>query len=238
MMTLFYSALEKYYDYIFPKKKRVINVITNLAGKPPKNILDVACSTGEYSLDLFSKGYSIVAIDLNEKMISNLKNKNAMIDSRVMNMLDIGTIDKKFDLIFCIGNSMVHLDNNEEVFRFLSQSREILSENGTLLLQIVNYDRILKKNITSLPSIYNKEKNIVFYRNYKISDDKKKVNFNTILEVGEKKYQNEVDLLALQSDELTSLLHKAGFSTVKLYGDFAGSKFINQESFPLVIIAT
>ena len=62
-------------------------------------------------------------------------------------MLDIDKLNKKFDLIFCIGNSMVHLNDNEEILRFLRNCKKSLKVGGYLLLQIVNYDRILVKNI-------------------------------------------------------------------------------------------
>lgn len=118
-MTKFYTRIADYYDNIFPTGEAQLQLISKTAGQPPKDILDVACGSGGYSNGLSDMGYRITAIDLDEKMVESLKEKDDNIDARVLNMLHIEQLPGKYDLIFCIGNSLVHLNDPGEIGAFL-----------------------------------------------------------------------------------------------------------------------
>lgn len=236
-MSKFYTEIAKYYDYIFPLSIDKLNLIKSTAGNTPKDILDVASGSGSYSKELSDKGYNITAIDLDNEMIDKLKERDQEIDARVLNMLDIEKLNKKFDLIFCIGNSLVHLDNDEKIKEFLYSSKNSLKENGKLLIQIINYDRVLEKNVKSLPTIKNADKNLIFERYYTYLKDKHKINFKTILKVDDKSLENNVLLHPIKSDEIRKLLKEVGFSNIDFYGNFKKNEFKLKESQPLVIVA-
>ena len=75
-------------------------------------------------------------------------------------------IAEQFDCIFCIGNSIVHIGSAEAILSAVIQMKKRLAPDGKLLLQIINFDRVLAKGVTSLPTIYNQEINLEFKRNY------------------------------------------------------------------------
>lgn len=236
-MSKFYTEISKYYDYIFPVGKAKITLIKELVQKPPKDILDVACGSGGYSIELKKLGYDVTAIDLDESMISQLKKKYKDIDAKVLNMLDVDKLNKKFDLIFCIGNSMVHLNNNEEIYEFLKKCKNSLKSEGHILIQIVNYDRILKKNIKSLPTIENKEVGLTFERYYKYLPEKHKVDFKTILKVDGLILENHEFLHPITSKELLDILEELEYKNINMYGNFKKDIYEPMNSFPLVITA-
>lgn len=239
----FYEEISKYYDYIFPTGKAQVNFLNKFIGDIPKDILDIACGTGGYSLELAKQGNKVTAVDLDAKMVEELKTKalesNLNVNALCGNMLELNDIlNSQYDLAFCIGNSLVHLDGEKEISSFLKAVKAILREQGKLIVQIINYDRVLSQNVSSLPTIENAEVGLKFKRIYRYNKDLNKVFFKTILEVEGKELENEIPLYPLLSYELIRLLHEAGYNDVELYGDFKESEFQKDESYALVVVAS
>jgi len=236
-MSKFYTEISKYYDYIFPTGKAQLQFIKKIVGEAPKNILDVACGSGGYAKSLNDSGHQVTAIDLDPKMVQALKARDTGIDARVLNMLDIEVLNKTFDLIFCIGNSVVHLNNNEEIYEFLKSCKNSLNENGHLLIQVVNYDRVLAQDVKQLPTIENDDVPLVFERYYDYLPEQHKINFRTILKVNENTLENSVLLHPIKSTEFVGLLEELGFQDIQLYGSFNQEAYDPMVSFPLIIVA-
>ncbi|ERJ13877.1 class I SAM-dependent methyltransferase [Haloplasma contractile] len=239
----FYNELSNYYDYIFPVKQAQLNLIKNTTGTPPKKILDVACGSGGYSLALANNEYQLTAVDLDEKMINQVttkaKHNSLKIDAFEADMLSIDEkIDETFDTIFCIGNSVAHLDTEEQMSSFFKSSYNLLSKGGSFIVQIINYDRILEKGINALPTITNNEIDLTFERKYEYERELNKILFITRLLVDGKEYNNSIPLLPIRSTRFISLIKEAGFDLIEEFGDFNESPYNQQNSYHLVIRAT
>jgi glycine/sarcosine N-methyltransferase len=242
---MFYDEIAQYYDLIFPAGKAQVSFLTEIAGRPPKNVLDIACGTGTYAIELAKEGYSVTAVDLDAEMIEVLKKKT--LDSNLGtkinpiqgNMLELPQrLNTKYDLAFCIGNSLVHLDGEKEIEEFLSGIKSLLVDRGHLVIQIINYDRILKKNIKSLPTIEVKDKGLKFHRLYRYDTKINKILFKTILEVPGNVIENEIPLYPLLSGDLETLLQNSGFTNIQVFGDFQKSEFQKDSSYSLVVCAS
>lgn len=241
----FYEQISKYYDYIFPSGKEQVNFISEAAGEPPRRIIDIACGAGGYSLALASMGYNMTAVDIDAEMVrlTNEKAQKSGLDIEVVQS-DMKTITNavkgKFDCVFCIGNSIAHLSSIKEISDALAQMHEMLDEKGTLVVQIINYDRILKHNISGLPTIENVEIGLRFVREYKYSAKTGIIDFNTILTVGQdnrrEEYLNTVCLYPVTSGDMMSALEDAGFREVEFYGSFDKAPY-NDEAYLLVLRA-
>lgn len=241
----FYESIAKYYDFIFPAGRAQLDFLAASAGSPPKSVLDIACGTGNYSVELGKLGYSVTAVDLDGQMIESLKAKRKAggLEGKIQavqgNMLELKQLlSSTYDLAFCIGNSLVHLEGKEEIEKFLSEVKNLLVSNGHLAIQIINYDRILEKNIDSLPTIEVEEQNLRFHRLYHYDRSTNKVLFKTTLEVNGAVLENEIPLYPLRADELEALLWKAGFTTVEMFGDFKKNEFQKDKSYSLVVSAS
>jgi 2-polyprenyl-3-methyl-5-hydroxy-6-metoxy-1,4-benzoquinol methylase len=238
----FYEAIAAYYDDIFPLGVKQLCVMTSIAGDPPTKMLDLACGTGSYSLALAEKGYQVTASDLDDTMIQKLSTKNQSVDSPVtikqFNMRDVAeSVDDQFDAVINIGNSLVHLGSFDEVQKCIKGMRKVLKPEGRLLIQIVNYDRVIYHFVSKLPTIINKRAGLTFKRHYTHDFENHRILFNGILEVGDYVSSQTTILLPLKCENLVDMLKLAGFKDIAIYGGFDLSPFKALESMSLVVIA-
>lgn len=229
----FYQQIAPYYQHIF---KINVNQVEFIRLKLPDSgckVLDIGCGIGTLSFELTKYYKNVLGIDMDAEMIraASIKNKDdsKSIQFQQKSMLELAAfIDKKsVEGIICFGNTLVHLNSLDQIANFLKQSKAILKSKGKLLIQIVNYDRILKNNIKQLPIIENDE--ILFERNYCYRKVENKIDFNTRLTVKSTQQiiENSIELLPLLKNELTLLLKNAGFENCNYYGNF------NQESYTI-----
>lgn len=137
-----------------------------------------------------------------------------------------------------MGNSIVHLDSIQLIENFFEACYSQLNDCGVLIIQVINYDRILDKGIKSLATIKSEENNLSFIRNYKYLEEENKIAFHTILKVEESVYENTVKLLPVRSKELVKSMENTGFKDIMVYGDFSKSDFDSNNSIACVIVAS
>lgn len=138
-----------HFDDIFPLKKPQTDFAAGYASKCSCNtLLDIGCATGNFAAKMKDYVDRVSAFDVDRAMIDIAAEKHAdqIIDYRVgdMRCLDNLYNDKKFDMITCFGNTLVHLDNHE-IQTTLTDIKNHL--NHTFLMQILNYDYIHIKAI-------------------------------------------------------------------------------------------
>lgn len=238
----FYKQISKYYDYIFPTGEEQLKFLTEIAGNPPKAVLDIACGTGGYALELAAKGYNVTAVDRDAGMLEQLSGKvsssGGSLEFQQADMVNIDeNLSSKFNMAFCIGNSLAHLNNMQQIKEFLANVKKTMVNDGSLVLQIINFDRIILREIKSLPTIENKSIGLTFERNYDYNKQYNRIAFKTRLTVEGKTLDNEVTLYPLRQDELTEAVSEAGFKKQKLFGDFTGNEFDKYNSYMLVLWA-
>jgi glycine/sarcosine N-methyltransferase len=239
-----YTNLACYFDAIFPVGDMQLGFIK---GAMPEingqTVLDAACGSGGYAIALARDGYRVTGIDLDPGMIAYAREKAYELEIdvkfRIEDLRYITEEDGKFSAIICIGNSLPHLLLDEDIQKALAELRRVLKAGGTLILQTVNYDWILRDRPDSLPQIRNNELGITFTRNYTYREDGL-IDFRTCLTVksGETKqdYGGTIKLRPLTRNDLTQWLQKSGFHSLEFYGGFDRSPHMVQ-SFHTVVTA-
>lgn len=224
-----YNTLSKYYDHVFPAGVEPLNMMQSLlpAGKA-ENILDLACGSGSYSIELADRGFQVYGLDYEAEMIELARAKAAArglaVDFRQGDMRDLTGLPEDFDAALCIGNSIVHLLTEDDLHKALTETNCHLRQGGIYLLQTVNYDRILQYKITSLPEIRNQQQGLTFTRLYTFREDGL-IEFTTELNVDrptgtETVHRGSVLLRPLTAGQLTGALAESGFAVEQLYGGF------------------
>lgn len=232
-MHEFYTTIAEYYEYIFPFNPIQVQFLENSSSG--KRILDVACATGIAAAALAERSFELTAIDLNDALVQRAKEKQG-ITVHKRNMLDLQGLGDNFDLVYCIGNSLPHLDNEEEIKQFLLQCYSVLRDGATLVLQFINFEKFWnpeKDQLGSLPTI--KNKTLEFEREY--FREGNKIRFHTQLTAGGRSIKNDVLLYPLFSQRCVELLKETGFDKIELFGAFDASPFKPEISMPVIVRA-
>ncbi len=237
----FYESLSRYYDDIFPLENEILTFLKQKLGNA-KTILDVACGTGTYALPLAEEGLDVTAVDSDPSMIQRGRKKSCPenIEFIVGDMKQIRTIPgKPFDALYCIGNSLVHLGSFEEIQGFMNGAAAVLKKNGICIIQIVNFDKVLDKGMTDLPSLQGP--GLMFLRKYGRGPGEREIRFSVELHIDRAEehatLREEVMLLALRKNELEDMAKKAGFRDCEFYGSYGGAPYAQDSSFLTILTA-
>lgn len=236
---MFYESIAKVYDYIFPKNRKQLEFVESIKKiSNEEKILDIGCATGNLTELLGEKTRNIVGIDLDKELLKEAKEKHPNLNFENMNMLKINEKfeENSFDRVVSFGNTLVHLDSREEVEEFFQKVYKTLKLNGFFIVQIINYNRIIEKNIKNLPTIDNEK--VKFVRDYEYDKSIGKVDFITELTIKEANLniKNNIKLLALTKIEIQKFLGETGFRNIEFYGDFEGRE-LSDNSEALIFVA-
>jgi glycine/sarcosine N-methyltransferase len=242
----FYDNISESYDEMFDFKKD-LNSAESVIAELKKQFsfekaLDIGCGTGSFTIALARSGVKAVGMDLSSLMISEAK-KNSLaygvdidfVNSGMGEMLS--NINNKFDLIMCMGNTLPHLLSKKELFSMTIACRQLLNPGGRLVLNLLNYDKILskKERIVGI----SKNDNHEFIRFYDFQEPY--VNFN-LLEI---KWDKKTPLHKITSTklypythlEVESALMQAGFENLKVYNGLDFTRYEAEESKSILITA-
>lgn len=239
----FYNDISTFYDEMvgflsaLPRRKELIKKFVT-----EKTIFaaDLGCGTGMDSIALAMNGVTVTGFDVSAEMIEKA-NKNAKSSSLDISFIK-SSIDKipekyynKFDLSVSLGNSLANL-NEKMLDMGISKIYKLLKDKGVLVIQVLNYARIIKsgERIVNI----NSNEDSIYIRFYDFLPTH--INFN-ILKMNKLDYsQRELSTTAIYPHDkkvFLVLLKKNGFRKMKLYGNLDLKQFEKYTSNDLVIIA-
>jgi hypothetical protein len=149
-----------------------------------------------------------------------------------------------FDAVLCLGNSLPHVLNADELAQALSDFAACLRTAGLLLIQNRNFDAVLERRDRWMPPQAHREqgKEWLFLRFYDFEPDGT-LTFNvlTLQREGAGDWDQHVASTALwplTRDELTAALEASGFDEITCWGDMQGTAFDPETSGNLIVTAT
>ena len=125
---------------------------------PHGHILEVGMGTGQYTLGLARRGYSIFAVDLSEKLIAVVKERAS--DAGLSDLIEFQVGDARFlegipknafDAVLLMG-PLYHLTNMEDRKATLKRAFESLKPNGVLFSALLSRFGILGDRLKKAPS--------------------------------------------------------------------------------------
>lgn len=239
----FYNALSANYDNMLGFENALLrrkNLLANFIHNNYKNAIDIGCGTGLDSVSLALNGLNVTGFDTSGQMIINAR-KNARqrnLDIRFISApfsKDNVPKNKKADLVVSLGNAFANIQERE-LIKIIKLVYDVLSDGGSFLFQVLNYDLIRKEN-KRIVNITSKNDN-TFIRFYDI--EKKFLRFN-ILTISNKN-ASDYNLISTELYEhskkwFSSVLNKTRFKKIKYMGDFGGSPYNINKSKDLIVLA-
>ena len=198
------------------------------ANQNQQSILDIGCGTGNLAIELTTQFTEVIAIDLNTDMLNAARQKrgSSKVSFLEMDMLKIDQhfAPNQFDTVSCFGNTIVHLGGLEQISLFFRKVKHVLKPGGKLLVQLINYNKVLDEKLPGLPTIDNEFAK--FERIY-TTDQNGLIDFKTILTVKSTHeiIENTIKLFPLRKKQITDALSETGFSNVCFYGSFAKTEY-------------
>ncbi len=228
-----YSNLLEYYDELFPVEKSRLDFIESTTAYCQKErnvqhtakVLDLGCATGTTTIQLMRRGMDVVGIDNNAQMIQSASRRNPepKTNSRffLMDMINIDAYLPKntFDLVLCLGNTIVHLETSEKIEQLIKSIYAALKPGGIFIFQLINYEKVLSEYIESLPPIQTTRSS--FIRNYtNISEENITFEASIVSSKGQVVFEESLSLYPLKLKELLTMLNASGFHNEMTYSDF------------------
>ena len=205
-----------------------------------KTAADLGCGTGLDSIALSLSGLKVTGFDISAGMLEKAKEKSAglQLDIEFYNY-SLDTIPEAFSNMYSfavsMGNTLANL-NRKGIEQALKNCYRMLQPGGKFLLQILNYEKILKKkerivNITQKEGKY-------YVRFYDFYEDE--LDFN-ILSFDENELKNKqlntTKLYPYNSEYLNRQLAETGFTGIELFGTLSKADFDPENSKDLIISA-
>ncbi len=227
-----YGKLAKYYDLIYRDTfatfheeyaKFAVNAWKKFCESGGRDLLDVACGTGELMKKLRSFGFRVWGLDVSEEMIEVAK-KKLHAKFYLADMRDF-ELRKSFDVITCVFTSMNYILEKEDFEKTLRNFYRHLKDGGIVVFDFVEksaWERKLGKVSITAPN----DELVRFTYLQKEGKCVKSLMVFFFKRKGRLDFETDVHYHGLFSlREVKSFCKKAGFRKVLAFGDFKFSSY-------------
>ena len=231
-----------FYEWMFPEEsfhqaEDQIDDIMKITGVKSGAVLDLCCGPGRHSVPLVKKGFQVTGVDLQSILIEKAQeysiNEDIDVEYLEENMLTFKRFEA-FDLVISMFSSFGYFSDPEDDFSVIKNVFYSLKPGGKLLMDVRGKEIHAMENVTSfsqeLPN-----GDLIFHRS-KVNEDWTRSDANWVFVSGEKAYKFQMSVNLYSGAELRALLQRAGFSTVKVYGDLKGGVY-DHTAKRLVVVA-
>ena len=210
-----------------------------------RRVLDVGCGTGRHAIHLAEQGFEVVGVDPSQQMIERAVANAGDIAGASFTRAGFGelraTVEGTFDAIICLGNTLPHILSQGDLVGALDDMAAMIRPGGVLVVQQLNYDRILaqRQRFLGLTEGKRGDTEYLFFRFYDFEGEAVTFNLAIMSRRGGGAWEWRVESTRLQpilSTQLCESLMRSGFVRLVSHGSFAGEPYNPLSSNDLVVV--
>lgn len=237
------QSLIEYYDELYPSDENQRRFFTDLLTKyvAPSKFLRIGCGTGNLESYLAKNGVDVTGLDTNKDILesANLRRRFPNMAIRFFQMSTIemtNFLGKNFyNVIACLNDKLIYIHDETLMKKFFADCKLLLSKDGSLVLQLYNYDMLKNESQVKLPnreSIRSKIMETI------VKMDSGEYIINQYLENSSEKILpllQRQKVLPISPDKIKEFALAAGFSNIEFYEDYT-KKPLTSESQTVVCV--
>lgn len=209
-MEKLYARLAHVWDELFPPDVDRHAFLRSRIGTPDPSarVVELGCATGSTAIALSTMGYTVSAGDPDKNMLAIAQSRihkgaaHPIFSHQDMLSQLKGLSDDSAQGIICLGNTLPHLANNEELHDFFQESERVLIPGGCLIIQLMNAGRIRRMGEIHFPDL--QAGNLTFRRQQKYNGDRGNISFLTEVECGLQQEKLHHELMAIDLEDWES----------------------------------
>jgi ubiquinone/menaquinone biosynthesis C-methylase UbiE len=202
---------------------QLINLIhSNIKLSPKSKILDLCCGQGRHALILAKQGYRVYGVDLSSTLLTHAKFRSNKQEKAHFIQADMRYLPAResFDLLLNLFTSFGYFAMDEENIAVFNQFKAVLKNNSYFIFDYFNSSHVVENLVK-----YQQEKlgKLLVEQERHIDNDR--VQKKIILSKNGHKSIFYESVKLYKSDQILSMLEKAGLVVNKIFGDYDGSVF-------------
>ncbi len=245
-MTDPYASIAEVYDIMIDWPARLARERAFFASlfseRPIQRVLDVGCGTGHHTRFFAELGADAIGLDPSAPMLARARTLTVGENPRFVDggFADLPALPGAFDLIAVLGNTLAYVRSAAELGDVLHVMREKLTPGGRVVVQVVNYDRILAEGAVRLPLVHRQtgDREYLFLREYR--REGRAVDFTLVTLTradGWTQSQERSRHYPLTATRLHTAFRHAGFRDIFFYSAFQSSRYDPRTSGGLLVLA-
>jgi len=236
MKLSYYKTIAPYYDLIIPRDiKGICDSIEAIIKRyrKKKNILDLGCGTGRFSVELAKRGYHVTGLDITEEMLKVARQNAKKVKINIKYIKgDIRSfkLPKKTDVIWARG-SVGDIINGDDVKRAFKNIGNNLSKEGIFIFDVRDdSDSVGKIRRSSFETrIFKKGKKKIIFRFIRDIDKRQKlvtIKGEVVIKSTKyfEKYKVKHTMKYYAKKEIMKLLAKVKFKILEIFPGYESEK--------------
>ena len=216
------------YDVDYKKWADFIESIFKKYGQNPSLLLDLACGTGSFTIEMAKRGYDMIGIDISINMLNCAREKSIDLENILYLNQDMANFELygTVDAIVLLMDSLNYILYKKDIKRLLKNVHNYLNFEGLFVFDIntpYKFKNILKNNV-----FYDVSDEITYIWQNSFDSKTNICEFDLTIFAKENDMYKRMDEVHLERcyeiDDLKKMINESGLKLLNIYDDLKLSK--------------